>query len=52
MAAILTDVGLFATTAIDVMGDVVTFMVATPIVLIPVIASIALLGVGLVKKFI
>jgi len=52
MAAILTDVGLFATSAIDVMGDVVTGVVAHPILLIGIIAGIVMFGVGLVKKFI
>lgn len=52
MATILTDVGLFATSALDVMTDVVTAVVAQPVLLIGIIAGIMLTGVGLVKKFI
>lgn len=52
MAAILTDFAAFATAAIGVIGDVVTEVVAQPVLLIGILAGILMLGVGLVKKFI
>lgn len=52
MTALLTDFGAFATAAIGIIGDVVTEVVAQPLLLIGVFMGILMFGVGLVKRFV
>lgn len=52
MAALLTDFAAFCTAIIAVIGDVVTEVVAQPLLLLGVFAGLLFLGVGLVKRFV
>ena len=52
MAAILTDVGLVTTSLFATATSAMTFVTAQPIILIPVVIGIAMIGIRLVKKFV
>lgn len=52
MAGILTNFGLFVTSIIGTIGDIVTEVVAQPLLLLGVFAGLLFLGVGLVKRFV
>lgn len=52
MSTLLTGFTDFCTTVIGVIGDVVTEVVAQPLLLIGVFAGLLFMGVGLIKKFV
>jgi hypothetical protein len=51
MAGFMTELGAFFAPFIELLGDVVTFIAANPLILFPVILSVAVLVIGVVKRF-
>lgn len=51
MALLLTDLGLVASKIISIAGSVVTFVVGTPLLLIPVAIGFMIGAVALIKSF-
>ncbi len=52
MEAILASVVLVVTNLLSTASAVMTFITAQPIILIPIVASIAFMGFGVIKKFV
>lgn len=50
LASILTSVGSVVSSAVDWMGDIVTFVTSNPLVLLFVTISLVGLGVGLLSR--
>lgn len=51
MAGILADVTLVVANLLDTAGDTMTFITAQPLILIPIVASIAFMGFSVVGRF-
>jgi len=51
MALILADVVLVVTNLLATAGDAMAFITAQPLILIPIVASIAFMGFGVVGRF-
>jgi len=51
MASILTSVGLVVTNLLSTATSTMTFITAQPLILIPIVASIAFMGFGVVGRF-
>jgi len=52
MAGFLSTLSDFFSTLISLMGDVVTFITANPMILIAVLIAVAGVVIGIVKRFI
>ena len=52
MATLITTIGTVFTAAVGWMGDVLTFIVAQPLILIPVLLSILGMAISMVRRFV
>ena len=52
LATFLTDVGTVLTSAIDWVGSCAEMVVGSPLLLVPTVMGIGLIGIGIIKRFV
>ena len=52
LATFLTDVGTVLASAIDWVGSCAEMVIGSPLLLVPTVMGIGLIGIGIIKRFV